>query len=161
MHVSFMNPEVCDAIEPAALVSVAITQRLRQWFRQSRPRVFPAHKVIRSDIGGKPIMCPSQPSDYGTMILGHISPGGRLVRTGSEGINEDALPAGAQLRIAGDCLHERCAYWADSCQLAAAIVDTADSEERLPTCPIRQQCRWWLEHGPAACGTCEFVRYQP
>ena len=139
----------------------SLADRLMSWFQADRKNLQPQTRVSASTVDGKQIMCPSQPSEYGTVILGHISPGGRLVRTGSEGINQDSLPSGAQLRIAGDCRHERCAYWADSCQLAAAIVDPSDSDDRLPTCPIRQQCRWWLEHGPAACGTCEFVRYQP
>jgi hypothetical protein len=134
-------------------------ERLLIWFRGGRKKLQPRTRVSSSTVDGKQIMCPSQPNEYGTVILGHISPGERLIRTGSEGINQDCLPPGAQLRIAGDCRHERCAYWTDSCQLAAAIVNSSDSDDRLPTCPIRQQCRWWLEQGPAACGTCSYVSY--
>jgi hypothetical protein len=151
--------DVCEDVGPAAPITENVSHRLLDWIRKGRPRVSPPHKVLQTEIGEEAIMCPSQPSEYGAVILGHISPGERLVRTGSENINQDSLPSGAQLRIAGDCRHERCAYWADSCQLAAAIVDPSDSDGRLPTCPIRQQCRWWLEHGPAACGTCSYVSY--
>jgi hypothetical protein len=150
---------VCEDLSTAAPNTANVPQRLLHWIREGRLRVSPPHRVLHSTIGEQTIMCPSQPTEYGTVILGHISPGGRLVRTGSDGINQDSLPSGAQLRVAGDCRHERCAYWADSCQLAAAIVDPSDSDDRLPTCPIRQQCRWWLEHGPTACGTCSYVSY--
>ena len=150
---------MCEDVSPAAPITASVSNRLLGWIRKGRPRLSPPHKVLQPAIGEQAIKCPSQPTEYGTVILGHISPGGRLVRTGSHDLNEESIPTRSQLRIAGDCRHERCAYWADSCQLAAAIVDSSDSEDRLPTCPIRQHCRWWLEHGPAACGTCSYVSY--
>ena len=151
--------DVCGDSNSAEPSVIAVTQRLFDWFRHGRPRKSPPHGVGKLAHDGKVIMCPSQSGEHGSVVLGHISPDGRLVRPGSDGLNEEPIPAGSQLRIAGDCLHERCAYWADSCQLAAAIVDSSDSDDRLATCPIRQQCRWWLEHGPTACGTCSYVSY--
>ena len=144
-----------------ALRSVPLAERVMIWERAGRPRLAPATRVPDREIDGMPVLCPSQSPEDGSIPLGHIVSGERLVRSPRRRRLEVTAspPPEASPRIAGECRQEGCAYWADACQLAAVVVHPADSIGRLPTCPIRQRCRWWLEQGPNACGTCDLVAY--
>jgi len=136
-------------------------RRLVRWHHDGRPKLTPVASWTDREVGGLPILCPSQSTVDGSVVLGHITPGDSLVRTsGADSPDADTpTPEGSSVRLVGDCRHERCAYWSDSCQLAGAIIDESDSTGELPVCSIRKQCRWWLEHGRAACGTCSLVSY--
>ena len=61
------------------------------------------------------------------------------------------------VRTAGLCLRSGCAYWLDGCQLGAVVASVAKDPDDAssPPCPIRDRCRWRLEHGPLACAACE------
>lgn len=89
-------------------------------------------------------------------MLGHLRSDGtinRRVDPETEVVPDDVL------RYAGECQQSRCAFWADSCQLAAVIIEPVEVIGPLPVCSYRQRCRWWIEHGPSACSTCETVTY--
>jgi len=140
---------------------VTPAERVLIWHLAGRPRLVPPSPSPSHEVDGLPVMCPSQSEEHGTIILGHIIDGEQLVRTPRHPnrANISAIPDGASLRLAGQCHQAPCAYWNDSCQLAAAMVHPIDTIGKLPACPIRKSCRWWIEHGSTACGTCSLVSY--
>lgn len=140
----------------------SIPVRLSCWHAAGRPRLAAVRSWPERTVSGEVVMCPSQSADEGTLVLGIFGDDGRLSR---QSVPNHALVAENEagshaIRYAGECRQDDCAYWADSCQLAAAIVRDDDSCEPIAQCPIRQRCRWHLEHGSKACGTCSLVRYQ-
>lgn len=60
------------------------------------------------------------------------------------------------LRFAAPCAGDRCRHFdGASCQLVAKVVQWLPVVvDRLPPCPLRPQCRWWQQEGPAACRRC-------
>lgn len=116
------------------------------------------------------LACPSaQPDMADARVLGVI--GGTTVQPEvaylSPGITVD-LPSADQLgplgvthvfRFAAKCEEHRCAHFAGGrCSLAARIVEQLpEVVELLPRCQIRTTCRWFAEHGAAACRRCPQV----
>ena len=136
-----------------------IVARLTQWFNSGCPPLEPRNSWPAAKIRDRPVICPSQSAENGTLILGEIDDNGQLQRlphlverwSGHH-------PESSSTRFAGECVRERCAFWAESCQLAAAVI--RDNDEPLPPCPLRSRCRWFLEHGAAACSACSQVTYK-
>ena len=62
-------------------------------------------------------------------------------------------------RFVGTCLEKGCQQFGDGqCQLAKRIVEGLPAvTQTLPTCAIRQRCRWWQQEGKAACLRCPQV----
>ena len=63
-------------------------------------------------------------------------------------------------RFTAPCKAQGCGFWRDGkCGVGAAAVAALSAEEDvpLPRCGIRSTCRWWHEHGPAACRRCALV----
>jgi hypothetical protein len=131
--------------------------RLAEWHRNGRPRIEPVRSWPDPTIDENPIICPSQSPEDGTILLGYMTSEGKLDRT-IKTETENQL-RGSE-RFAGECQQSRCAFWADSCQLAAVLIQPVGVIGPLPVCDYRQRCRWWIEHGPSACHTCEFVTYR-
>ena len=59
-------------------------------------------------------------------------------------------------RIAAPCAANGCQHFdGANCRLASQIVDQLSIvEEELPSCSIRQDCRWYQQEGKAACLRC-------
>jgi hypothetical protein len=59
-------------------------------------------------------------------------------------------------RIAAPCAQHRCQHFGgEKCRLAERITETLPPVvSDLPPCRIRPHCRWWQEHGRAACVRC-------
>jgi hypothetical protein len=62
-------------------------------------------------------------------------------------------------RFAAPCAEHGCQHFdGERCGLAEQIVTRLPAVvERLPTCSIRPDCRWWRERGGAACQRCPAV----
>ena len=62
-------------------------------------------------------------------------------------------------RFAAPCLCSGCVHFEGArCQLATRVVKLLSPvAERIPSCPIRPNCRWWQQEGPAACLRCPQV----
>lgn len=71
----------------------------------------------------------------------------------------DGLQAAEVFRLAARCEEGRCAQYGDGrCTLARRLVDGLDPVvSRLPSCTIRDTCRWFAEQGRAACVRCPQV----
>ena len=59
-------------------------------------------------------------------------------------------------RFVGTCLEKGCRQFGNGqCQLAKRLVEgLPEVTQTLPTCAIRQRCRWWQQEGKAACLRC-------
>src|SRR5271165_1992665 len=73
------------------------------------------------------------------------------------------IPIPEVVRLAAPCAEQRCGHFHDQrCTLAARIVDRLPPVTvRLSPCAIRPSCRWWGEHGPAACHRCGQIVTEP
>ena len=59
-------------------------------------------------------------------------------------------------RFAAPCMCSGCLHFQDQkCHLAIRIVNWLPPvTDKLPACPIRPRCRWWVQEGQAACMRC-------
>lgn len=120
-----------------------------------------------------PVLCPSaQPWMAGSMAFGVIggSPEEPRVRWIEKPVplTEDLLaltgpvPPTQVLRIAAPCQENACCHFAGTdCRLATKLVQLVPAVcESLPPCRIRQDCRWFVQEGRAACARCpQIVTY--
>lgn len=123
------------------------------------------------------ILCPSAPPAIGDSVLIGVVTGSpdvpRVIPT------ERALPVTVDLlaladpvrpsevfRFASPCRSEACVHFeSGACQLAVRGKRLLDAvTEDLPPCPIRRDCRWFRQEGPAICKRCPQVitdQYKP
>jgi hypothetical protein len=116
------------------------------------------------------LLCPSaQPDMTGATVFGVINGTPEEPRVSylkKEAIvdlsrlrNMGPLLPGHVFRIAAQCEQNRCVHFSgERCALAKRIVDDLQPvAEHLPSCQIRPTCRWYEEHGSAACLRCPQV----
>lgn len=116
------------------------------------------------------LACPSAPHDWeGARLLGVVT--GTVDRPeirylGLRELSPDLLklaePARPEevFRFTAPCREGACSFFRDGrCGVGVAAVEgLADEPDApLPHCGIRPDCRWWTEHGPAACRRCARV----
>ena len=116
------------------------------------------------------LACPSAPHEWeGARLLGVVT--GSVNRPNVEylgpcDISADLLalaqPAHPEevFRFTAPCRETGCSFFRGGrCGVAAAAVQGLDDDHDapLPQCGIRRECRWWAEHGPAACRRCARV----
>jgi len=69
-----------------------------------------------------------------------------------------------RFRFAGKCAKTGCKQWANNsstCSLVDKVIDVINNEEanELPSCPIRNNCRWFAQRKGLACSNCnEIIR---
>lgn len=117
-----------------------------------------------------PLACPSAPHDWeGAKLLGVVT--GSVERpqvryTGPTKVTPELLklaePAHPEevFRFTAPCRESRCSFFRDGrCGVGEAAVAGLPEEKTsiLPSCGIRRECRWWAEHGAAACRRCSLV----
>ena len=121
-------------------------------------------------------LCPSARCETDAILLGVITADGRVGYLRPElRVDADfvaAAGAGRQpekrFRFAQPCVEGRCAHWTGSrCGVIQTVLDAPEAEAAaaesrpLPRCSIRRQCRWFAEHGAAACRVCPLVIRDP
>lgn len=115
------------------------------------------------------ILCPSAAMTEGSLLFGLID------RRGHVSYSQAAVPvskklllhlplaedAEQQFRFASTCATSACTHWAEGCSLSSRLsqfqvfaVDS-DNNQAPPQCPIRPQCRWYLQDGPSICTACQ------
>ena len=129
-----------------------------------------------SALSNKPMvsttLCPSSRCEDGAILLGVVQEDGSVsllsqlqrvdeffVKLAHEGRAPEK-----RFRFAGSCLKSGCQQWTGS---RCGVVDRvlADNPEHvanvsgkeLPCCSIRQDCRWYQQIGPNACGICPLI----
>jgi len=62
-------------------------------------------------------------------------------------------------RFTAPCASAACSHFGEGrCRLASKIVRLLpEVTSELPPCPIRSQCRWWVQEGAVACMRCPQV----
>lgn len=142
--------------------------RLGAWLRRAdardaaRDAPRPLRPPAASGVPGAP-MCPSAAPRPGAWLLGRVAVDGSMrwaPQARRLGADADALetPAGRQgVRVAAPCDGARCGYWHDGrCRLIDAVLEAVPSGSAgaVGDCAIRDECRWRLQHGDAACAVC-------
>ena len=132
----------------------------------------PAHCASVKDQGADLTLCPSAPAAEGASLIGIVAADGRVVNMGTPLPVDRAFleaarahgPPESRFRFSSPCQKERCGHWTGSqCKLIGELYDTAVqaevnlTDENLPRCSIRAQCRWWHQRGRAACAVCPLV----
>jgi hypothetical protein len=117
-----------------------------------------------------PALCPSARCDNGAVLLAMPGDGGQAEFFGHPVAVPEALltfaAAGGtpetSFRFASPCRHQGCRHWSGT---RCGVIDAAQPllaphaapANELPECGIREQCRWHLQTGPAACAVCPLV----
>ena len=114
--------------------------------------------------------CPSAQPDWAGAVAFCII--GGTAREPRVGYLEVAQPVSGQLlklaepvspsevfRFAASCLHGGCVHFQDdACTLVRRMVQLLpEVTSELPSCAIRDSCRWWRQEGAAACWRCPQV----
>jgi hypothetical protein len=121
------------------------------------------------------VNCPSaQPDQMGAVVIGVsvstacTQPRVRLLPAAAplEAISHlipPHVPITEVVRLAAPCAEQRCSHFRDQkCTLAQRIVARLEPvADRLSPCAIRPTCRWWRQHGPAACIRCPQIVTEP
>lgn len=124
----------------------------------------------KSDAAASPYSCPSaQPDMEDARAIGLVSGSASAPRIAYLKA-EAVIPAAALprlegvatvevFRLAARCEEHRCAQFADGrCSLGQRLVDGTDPVvDALPSCTIRDTCRWFAEQGAPACLRCPQV----
>jgi hypothetical protein len=122
---------------------------------------------------GRERTCPSAPAAAGSLLLAIRGEGGELgYLTPPPRIDVDLLEAAREqfgdprraLRFASPCREGGCAKWTGTrCGVIDAVIADlgAHEPEELPACGIRSTCRWFAQHGRAACNVCPEVVTKP
>jgi hypothetical protein len=117
-------------------------------------------------------LCPSARCESGALLLGVVGADGRVGFVVPPLPVDDAFVAQASLgraaetrfRFAGRCVEAECWHWRENrCTLVDTAVRTLAAQagprgERSPRpCGIRRSCRWFAQHGRAACDICPLI----
>ena len=117
--------------------------------------------------------CPSSDAAVGAVVLGvrdregnlgYLTPAPHVDVDLLERVRERFGDPRTAMRFASPCVRGECAQWTGSrCGIIDAVVaDIGTSEpDRLPACSIRSTCRWFAQHGRAACAVCPVVVTNP
>jgi hypothetical protein len=112
------------------------------------------------------ILCPSAQCEDGAMLLGvvrkdgHISFLSKKVVIDQEFVKISRLGRSPEkrFRFADTCVKAGCKHWTkDRCVVIDNILDILGPQPdlaKLPSCSIREQCRWFKQLGSKACTVC-------
>jgi hypothetical protein len=121
-------------------------------------------------------LCPSARCDADAILLGVVTPDGRVgylrpeLRVDEEFVSRAraARDPEKRFRFAQPCVEGRCAHWTGSrCGVIQNVLDSAEGQAAtgesrpLPRCSIRPRCRWFAEQGRQACMACPLVITEP
>ena len=119
--------------------------------------------------------CPSSKCETGAKLIGIVGEDGRVGHLATAltvdadfarkaaAQHNDGVPAERRFRFSGRCEEARCKQWTGS---ACGVIDRVmnhlehlgiETDDRLPPCTIRADCRWYSQRGNEACRACVFV----
>jgi hypothetical protein len=129
-----------------------------------------SHNDLETKAGS---MCPSAPAHAGAKLLGRFTEEGSLAFAATPLRVTNTFLAAAnetgdiekRFRFASQCMQSACSRWQNGrCMVAVAAAGAAGeqkpaTDQLLPACAIRTQCRWFAQEGAAACRICPQVVY--
>ncbi len=116
-------------------------------------------------------LCPSARCKTGNTIFGMLTDKGsvaflrdKLTATESfvEATKNGSKPE-SRFRFSDKCYESACEKWnGQNCSVAKiaaelSISDVRLLEESVPSCAIREHCRWFYERGDSACKACRWL----
>jgi len=114
-------------------------------------------------------LCPSAPCTEGALLLGVVQ-GDKTVALLNTTLKVDsefvqtAKQIGSpekRFRFANKCVKSGCKQWTgERCGVMDILIEAnqnVELDDDLKPCIIREQCRWYSQAGPRACGLCTFV----
>jgi hypothetical protein len=135
----------------------------------ARPDAEVRRAVIENIGGPEGKSCPSAPCVDGALLLGVMTPSGRLAYVRPPAKIDAEFTAREQargrpesrMRFSLPCIESRCRQWTGtSCGLVDRVIDeeqVAPTAQKLPACGIRRNCRWYSQRGADACAVCPVV----
>jgi hypothetical protein len=118
----------------------------------------------------KRLLCPSAPADEKAILLGVIQSDGSVafIKDRIEVTREflDIAAKGrapeTRFRFSSTCIGSACKQWVNGgCSLPerlANMIPRSDATDApLPSCSIRDQCRWFDQRGSDACRICTLI----
>lgn len=115
------------------------------------------------------ILCPSSTCEEGAILLGITKNDGRITFLSHKIIvNEEFVQIARsgrspekRFRFSNMCVNSACKQWQDNrCGVIDKILEglgPIKEPTELPKCSIREQCRWYEQHGGRACAMCPEV----
>lgn len=113
--------------------------------------------------------CPAGLCQDGALLLGVMTSSGRLAYVQPPLQIDTAFVARAQamgrpearFRFSQPCREAGCPQWTGTgCGVVDMVLEGAEaapSATALPACAIRRTCRWYFQHGAAACAVCPSI----
>jgi len=113
--------------------------------------------------------CPSSRASEGSVILGVINKNGTVGFISNKAeltpeLYREMLKKGEpekRFRFSNDCVEKGCNQWqAGNCSVIQRILhynEDLELEAQLPSCSIRDSCRWYFQEGPKACSFCPYI----
>lgn len=128
---------------------------------------------------GQAKSCPSALCQEDALLLGVVTPGGTVAyvqpptRVGAEFVRQ-AQALGhpeRRFRFSSPCVQAACPQWTGTgCGVIDVVIGSKPAElptgpaarpagppQSLPACAIRRTCRWFAQHGAAACAVCPAI----
>ena len=118
-------------------------------------------------------LCPSSDCHPGARVIGVVLPDGHVACTAAGLVVDDEFdriarqgrPPERRFRFSDMCMRGACRQWTgERCGLIDRLMRTLTSAPSpnedltgLNECSIRDECRWFRQHGASACGVCEGV----
>jgi hypothetical protein len=119
---------------------------------------------------GEAKACPSAYCEEGALLLGVMTPSGKLAYVQPPTRIDAVFVARAQalgrpearFRFSAPCREAQCPQWTgEGCAVVDMALDTTDVADSppasLPACAIRRTCRWYSQRGGAACAGCPLI----
>ena len=125
------------------------------------------------------ILCPSSRCEPGALLLGLVLPDGRVAYASDRiAVDDEFVDIARQgrspeqrFRFASPCVQSACRQWTGNrCGVIDEVLDQVNRKAMspeddaadpvqmdLPPCSIRDDCRWWNQHGRSACEVCPLV----
>lgn len=123
-----------------------------------------------SEVSEKPrALCPSARCEPGAILLGVVLPNRRVGYAADRFVitqefvdaAQAGRPAEQRFRFGGPCVQSACREWnAGRCGVIDYVLPELEAEvasDPLPACPIRNDCRWFMQTGERACRVCPLV----
>lgn len=158
------NPTVCDISTPTTSKNPAHPEGFLARSEPSPPSQR-GEKTLH-----KRLLCPSAPADVKAILLGVVQSDGSVafIKDRIEVTREflDIAAKGrapeTRFRFSSTCLGGVCKQWSNGgCSLPERLPDMIPRSDAvdasLPSCSIRDQCRWFDQRGAEACRICAVV----
>jgi hypothetical protein len=118
-----------------------------------------------------PIMCPAHRCKPGSKLLGVRQNDGTIAilpqalpidESFIEKVKQHPIAPERRFRFTNKCIEGGCKQWnGTGCKVAEEVVqylEAIPAASRLPACPIRSSCRWYVQKGLDGCKICSYVQ---